>query len=86
MSFVNEIIDKVGTKRLCICLGVRPTAISNAKTAVVFPARWFFVIRGLAAEVGVDVEGREFLGDFTFIGVTDEALDGAASNRDEVAT
>lgn len=67
MNIVSQIIDKVGVKRLCCCLDVRATAISNAKAAQAFPARWFLVLRALAVEVGIDVEGPEFLAAFTFI-------------------
>jgi hypothetical protein len=72
MSYVDLIIERVGTKRLCECLGVGLTTISNAKRAQAFPARWFLVVRELAVKLGVDIEGREFLDSFTFI-ETEEA-------------
>jgi hypothetical protein len=79
MSYVDLIIERVGTKRLCECLGVGLTTVSNAKRAQAFPARWYLVIRGLAIEQGVDIEGREFLDCFTFI-----EIEGAISTATSV--
>lgn len=68
MSMVNEIIERVGTKKLCRSLGVRATAVSNAKAAQKFPSRWFVVVQRLSLDAGIDVESDAFTASFSFVG------------------
>lgn len=53
-SAVALICDKVGRKVVAERLGVGKTAVSNAATEGMFPARWYREIRLLCEEHGVE--------------------------------
>lgn len=54
MSTVKIICDRIGRRPMAQALGVRPTAISNAVSEGMFPARWFVVVRRMCGERGID--------------------------------
>ena len=51
---VSNIIAEVGSKAIQERVGVGASAVRNARSADKFPAQWYFVIRELCVENGLD--------------------------------
>ena len=54
MNMISHICDEIGTAALMRALGVGRGAISNARVAGKFPARWYLVVRQECAERGIE--------------------------------
>jgi hypothetical protein len=67
MLTVSQIIDQITTTVLVADLNVRPTAISNAKVAGEFPARWYRVVLSHCEKMDIDVHSEQFRGLFSFV-------------------
>lgn len=62
----SSICDKVGRANIAAAVRVGATAVSNAAVDNRFPARWFFAVKELCDQAGIDCP--EHL--FSFIPVT----------------
>ncbi|WP_139206524.1 hypothetical protein [Paracoccus homiensis] len=70
---VADICEAIGRPVIASAVGVGLTAVSNAAVENRFPARWFFIIRSLCKEQGLDCP--ESL--FSFAGIA-KTSEGAA--------
>jgi len=63
---VANIIAEVGSKAIQERVGVGASAVRNARSADKFPAQWYFVIRELCWEIGLECPPNSA---FTFKGL-----------------
>ncbi|MFD1481630.1 hypothetical protein [Paracoccus nototheniae] len=70
---VSAICEVVGRQAIASAVGVGLTAVSNAASENRFPARWFYAVRALCAESGIQCPERLF----SFAGI-DNSSAGAA--------
>ncbi|MCD1621077.1 hypothetical protein K7H20_23865 [Salipiger manganoxidans] len=54
MADIQHIAKTLGQKRIADALEVQATAVNNAVTRGAFPTSWFFVIKELCDEAGID--------------------------------
>lgn len=55
MMTAKDIVAAIGREKVAKSLGVVDTAVCNAIAANAFPASWYFCIRTLGKDSGVDV-------------------------------
>lgn len=54
METTQHIAKALGQRSIAEALGVSPTAVNNAVMRGSFPTSWFFVVRDMCAERGVE--------------------------------
>lgn len=54
MITASSLADSIGRKKIADTLGVGPTAVSNHVVRGSFPASWYFVLKTLADDIGVE--------------------------------
>ncbi|QAX31298.1 hypothetical protein [Leisingera sp. NJS204] len=57
---VSQIIKQLGWHPLAKKLGVGRTAVANAKSTGTFPASWYFIIREMCDEAGIELDDGLF--------------------------
>lgn len=54
METTQHIAKALGQRSIAEALGVSPTAVNNAVMRGAFPTSWFFVVRDMCADKGVE--------------------------------
>ena len=54
MADIQHIAKFLGQKRIADALDVHATAVNNAVTRGAFPTSWFFVVKELCDEAGIE--------------------------------
>lgn len=57
---IESIIERLGREQIARRVGVTSSAVVMARARGQFPASWFVIIRGMAAELGIDCPAALF--------------------------